>query len=233
LLTTTSPLRKIMLDMCVLHEITTAKRQGGFKNSLPTTPPLLSYQTSARRAKVAGKMQKAESFASRALAAKNARKEKEKEITRTQEERKSQQMEDAKNALLCGVGAQTRAKATSKEQAQQKEREMEKKKQLEKNVEQARLQEGKEIEQLIEQTETLEMQASMTAIGNLDMNKCRGAMVVQKKLPNKEIEFNLAAAAVQANKDKGIELNAFDIDAEESGKHVALVIRTEKDEQNL
>mmetsp|Transcript_83895 Transcript_83895/g.135980 ORF Transcript_83895/g.135980 Transcript_83895/m.135980 type:complete len:208 (+) Transcript_83895:225-848(+) len=205
--------------------------QRGFKNSLPTTPPLLSYQTSARRAKVAGKMQKAESFASRALVAKYARKEK--EIMRRQEEQKAQQMEDAKNALLCGVGAQTRAKATSKEQAQQKEREMEKKKQLEKNVEQARLQEGKEIEQLIEQTETLEMQASMTAIGNLDMNKCRGAMVVQKKLPNKEIEFNLAAAAVQANKDKGIELNAFDIDAEESGKHVALVIRTEKDEQNL
>jgi len=73
-------------------------------------------------------MQKAESFASRALAAKNARKEKEKEITRTQEERKSQQMEDAKNALLCGVGAQTRAKATSKEQAQQKEREIDSKK---------------------------------------------------------------------------------------------------------
>ena len=66
-----------MLDICVRHEITIAKRQRGFKNSLPTTPPLLSYQTSARRAKVAGKMQKAESFTSRALAAKNARKEKE------------------------------------------------------------------------------------------------------------------------------------------------------------
>ena len=102
-------------------------------------------QTSARRAKVAGKMQKAESFASRALAAKNARKEK--ETMRTKEERKAQQMEDAKNAQLCGVGAQTRAKATSKEQAQQKEREMEEKRQLEKNAEQARLQQGKEIEQ--------------------------------------------------------------------------------------
>ena len=75
-------------------------------------------------------MQKAESFASRALAAKNARKEK--EITRTQKERKAQQMEDAENALLCRVGAQTQAKATSKEQAQQKEREMEEKRQLEK-----------------------------------------------------------------------------------------------------
>jgi hypothetical protein len=178
-------------------------------------------------------MQKAESFASRALAAKNARKEK--ETMRTKEERKAQQMEDAKNAQLCGVGAQTRAKATSKEQAQQKEREMEEKRQLEKNAEQARLQQGKEIEQLIEQMETLEMQPTMAAIGNLDMNKCRGAMVVheKKKLPDKEIEFHLAAAAVKANKDNGIDLNAFDIGAAESGKHVALVIRTEKDEKKL
>ena len=102
-------------------------------------------------------MQKAESlrafFAS--LAAKNARKEK--ETMRTQGGKEAQQMEDAKNALLCGVGAQTRAKA-SKEQAQQKEREMEEKRQSEKNAEQARLQQGKEIEQLIEQMETLEMQ---------------------------------------------------------------------------
>jgi len=58
-------------------------------------------------------------------------------------------------------------------------------------------------------------------------------MVIQKKLPDKEIEFHLAAAAVKANKDKGIELNAFEIDDEESGKNVALVIRTEKDEKKL